>query len=78
MSELEKNFYIFKDITKEEFFIAEEIKKHVKIKDTDTILDVGCADGNLSKSLTVNSENITFLDVNEFDFSPQENEVSLQ
>jgi len=72
MSELEKNFHKFKKITREEFFIAEEIKKHLEIRDTSTILDIGCADGNLSKSLTGNSTNITFLDVNEFDFSPQE------
>src|ERR1700722_3291988 len=72
MSELEKNFHKFKNLTKEEFFIAQEIKKHAEIKDTDTILDIGCADGNLSKSLTKDSTNITFLDVNEFDFSPQE------
>jgi cyclopropane fatty-acyl-phospholipid synthase-like methyltransferase len=72
MSELEKNFHKFKDITREEFFIAEEIKKHINIRDSDTILDIGCADGNLSRSLTGNSTNITFLDVNEFDFSPQE------
>ncbi len=72
MSKLEKNFHKFKDLTKEEFFIAQEIKKHLDIRDTDTILDVGCADGNLSRSLTENSTNITFLDVNEFDFSPQE------
>jgi len=72
MSELEKNFNKFKNITKEEFFIAEEIKKHVEVRDTDTILDIGCADGNLSRSLIGNSTNITFLDINEFDFSPQE------
>jgi cyclopropane fatty-acyl-phospholipid synthase-like methyltransferase len=72
MTELEKNFDKFKKITREEFFIAEEIRKHLTIKDGDTILDVGCADGNLSKSLTTDSRNITFLDVNEFDFSPQE------
>lgn len=72
MTELEKNFHKFKDITKEEFFIAEEIKKHIGIRDTDTILDIGCADGNLSRSLVKDSTNITFLDVNEFDFSPQE------
>ncbi|MDB5266820.1 MAG: putative methyltransferase [Parcubacteria group bacterium] len=72
MTELERNFQKFKKITREEFFIAEEIKKHVEIKDTDTILDVGCADGNLSKSLTKDSTNITFLDVDEFNFSPQE------
>ena len=72
MSELEKNFYKFKNITKEEFFIAQEIKKHIDIRDTDTILDIGCADGNLSRTLTKNSTNITFLDINEFDFSPQE------
>lgn len=72
MTELEKNFHKFKQITKEESFIAQEIKKSINIKDTDTMLDVGCADGNLSKSLTKNSKNITFLDVDEFDFSPQE------
>lgn len=72
MTELEKNFHKFKQITKEEFFIAEQIKKIINIKDADTILDVGCADGNLSKALTNNSSNITFLDVDEFDFSPQE------
>lgn len=72
MSKLEKNFHKFKQVTREEFFIAEEIKKRVDISDTDTILDVGCADGNLSKSLTKNFANIVFLDVEEFDFSPQE------
>jgi trans-aconitate methyltransferase len=72
MSKLEDNFFKFKNITREEFFIAEEIKKHINIKDTDKILDVGCADGNLSRSLTGNSTNITFLDINELDFSPQE------
>lgn len=72
MSELEKNFNKFKEITREEFFIAKEIKEHLKIKDTDAILDVGCAGGNLSRSLVKDSVNITFLDVNEFDFSPQE------
>jgi len=72
MTELEKNFHKFKQITKEEFFIAENIRNNVEIKDTDTILDVGCADGNLSKSLTQNTLNITFLDVDEFNFSPQE------
>lgn len=72
MTKLEKNFHKFKQVTKEEFFIAEEIRKNVDIKDTDTILDIGCADGNLSKSLTQNTSNITFLDVDEFNFSPQE------
>lgn len=72
MSKLEENFNKFKKITREEFFIAEEIKKHVEIKSTDTILDVGCAGGDLSRSLIGDSRNITFLDVNEFDFSPQE------
>jgi len=72
MTELQNNFDKFKNITREEFFIAEEIKKYVNIKDTDKILDVGCAGGNLSRSLTENSANITFLDVKEFDFSPQE------
>ena len=72
MSKLEKNFQKFKKITKEEFFIAEEIKKYIDIKETDTILDIGCADGNLSKSLIKDSTNITFLDVDEFNFSPQE------
>ncbi len=72
MSELERNFHKFKQITKEESIIAEQIRKNIDIKDTDTILDVGCADGNLSKSLTKNTSNITFLDVDEFNFSPQE------
>lgn len=72
MSELEKNFHKFKNITREEFFIAQQIKKNLDIKDTNTILDVGCADGNLSKSLVQDSSNITFLDVDEFNFSPQE------
>lgn len=72
MTELEKNFHKFKQITKEEYFIAEEIKKSVRIEDASTMLDVGCADGNLSKSLTKYSTNITFLDVDEFNFSPQE------
>lgn len=70
--ELEKNFKKFKKITKEEYFISKEIKKRAKINEEDTILDVGCADGNLSKSLVKTSKNITFLDVDEFDFSPQE------
>ena len=72
MTKLEANFRQFKNITREEDFISEEIKKHVDIKDSDTILDIGCADGKLSKSLTKDSSNITFLDVDEFDFSPQE------
>lgn len=72
VNKLEKNFRKFKKLTKEEFFIAKEIKKRTKIKENDTILDVGCADGTLSKSLVKTSRNITFLDVNEFDFSPQE------
>ena len=72
MTELEKNFHKFKEVTKEEYFIAEEIKKYVEIKDSNTILDVGCADGSLSKSLTKDSTSITFLDVDEFNFSPQE------
>jgi cyclopropane fatty-acyl-phospholipid synthase-like methyltransferase len=72
MSKLEINFYKFKNLTQEESFIAKEIKKYVDIKETDKILDIGCADGNLSRSLTKDSGNITFLDVNEFDFSPQE------
>lgn len=69
---LQKNFQKFKRVTQEEFFIAEEIKRHVQIQDTDTILDVGCAGGDLSRSLVRDSRCITFLDVNEFDFSPQE------
>jgi SAM-dependent methyltransferase len=72
ISKLEENFKKFKKITKEEYFIAKEIKKRTKIKENQTILDVGCADGKLSKSLVKSSKNITFLDVNEFDFSPQE------
>ncbi|MGY4884048.1 MAG: class I SAM-dependent methyltransferase [Nanobdellota archaeon] len=72
ISKLEKNFKKFKRITKEESVIAKEILKRVKIKEKNTILDVGCADGNLSRSLVKSSKNITFLDVNEFDFSPQE------
>lgn len=72
VSKLEKSFRKFKKITKEEAVIAKEIKKRVKIKENQTILDVGCADGKLSKSLVKSSKNITFLDINEFDFSPQE------
>lgn len=69
---LQKNFQKFKAITQEEFFIAQEIKRHVQIQDANTILDVGCAGGDLSRSLVRDSRRITFLDVNEFDFSPQE------
>jgi cyclopropane fatty-acyl-phospholipid synthase-like methyltransferase len=69
---LEKNFNKFKKITKEEFFIAQEIKKKEKINENHTLLDVGCANGDLSRSLVKSSKNITFLDVDEFDFSPQE------
>jgi len=72
MSKLEENFNKFKDITREEFFIAEQIKKQIEITDADTILDVGCASGDLSRSLVGDSKNITFLDVDEFNFSPQE------
>ncbi|HPD82122.1 MAG TPA: class I SAM-dependent methyltransferase [Candidatus Pacearchaeota archaeon] len=72
ITQLEKNFKKFKRLTKEEYFIAKEIKNKVKIREKDTILDVGCADGKLSRSLVKDSRNITFLDVNEFDFSPQE------
>lgn len=71
-TKLEKNFFKFKEITREEFYISQEIKKYLNIEETDTILDVGCANGNLSKSLITNSTNITFLDVDEFNFSPQE------
>lgn len=69
---LQKNFQKFKGITREEFFIAQEIKRYVQIQDGNTILDVGCAGGDLSRSLVRDSRCITFLDVNEFDFSPQE------
>ncbi len=69
---LKENFLKFKEITKEEFYISQEIKKHLKVQETDVILDVGCSSGDLSKSLTTNSTNITFLDVDEFNFSPQE------
>lgn len=69
---LQKNFQKFKEITQEEFFIAQEIKRRLHIQDTSTILDVGCANGDLSRSLVRDSRCITFLDVNEFDFSPQE------
>ena len=72
LTKLEKNFKKFKKITKEEYFIAKEIKRRIKINEKNTILDVGCADGKLSKSLLKSSKNITFLDINEFDFSPQE------
>ncbi|MEX0932896.1 MAG: methyltransferase domain-containing protein [Candidatus Pacearchaeota archaeon] len=72
MTKLEENFKKFKRITKEEHFIAKEIKKVVKISEEDTLLDVGCADGALSKSLVKSPKNITFLDIDEFDFSPQE------
>jgi len=72
ISKLEKNFKKFKKITKEEFLIAREITRRVRIGESQKILDVGCADGNLSKSLVKSSKNITFLDINEFDFSPQE------
>jgi cyclopropane fatty-acyl-phospholipid synthase-like methyltransferase len=71
-SKLEINFIKFKKITKEEETISKEIRKKVKITEKNTLLDVGCADGKLSKSLVKSSKNITFLDVNEFDFSPQE------
>lgn len=69
---LQKNFQEFKKTTQEESVIAEEIKKHVQLGDTDTILDVGCANGDLSRSLVNDSTYITFLDVEEFDFSPQD------
>ena len=72
MNQLEKNFFKFKKITKEEFHISTQIKRFLKINNTDIILDIGCANGDLSRSLTQNSSNITFLDVDEFNFSPQE------
>ncbi len=71
-TKLEINFRKFKKITHEESLIAKEIIKNVNIKEGDKILDVGCASGDLSKSLIKDSRNITFLDVDEFDFSDQE------
>ena len=69
---LERNFRKFKNITSEESLIAKQIEKSVDIKEGQKILDVGCASGDLSRALVNDSSNITFLDVDEFDFSDQE------
>lgn len=60
-----KVFEKFKEKTKEENLIVENIKKLIDIKTNDTILDIGSSSGEISSSLQSNIEKITLVDIDE-------------
>jgi len=63
-----ERFEKFKQITQEEEIIIEQINAYLpKLDPENTVLDIGCAGGAISHALQPNSQNITLIDIDEFD-----------
>lgn len=60
-----QQFEVFKDITKEESAIVEQIKKTVNITSDTMVLDIGCAKGVITKAIQPNYFHITLVDFDE-------------
>lgn len=58
-----QSFQIFKETSKEKELIIDIIKENTAISKNATILDIGSADGNISKAIQANHKNITLVDI---------------
>src|SRR3989344_3336886 len=66
MINLQERFEYFKRVTGEENKIIEIIKNNLPIEKYTSILEVGSNKGNISRALQPNQNNITLLDVENF------------
>ena len=64
-------FRLFKKITNEEVKIIDIINKNIKINSSTKILDIGSNSGLISKNLQSNKNNITLIDIDEFNTEPE-------